>query len=109
MYHWKMSQSCGLELADGAAPGNKSFKLRDYLNQARRLGVTRLLSFGGAWSNHLHALAAVGHESGFETVAIVRGDAAAEQTGTLADAQPLGMRVIIVSPSEYRRRNEFAY
>ena len=60
--------------AGGLAPGNKYFKLMGNLAQARRLGVGRLLSFGGAWSNHLHALAAVGAEQGFATVGIIRGD-----------------------------------
>ena len=63
-----------LDQAGGPAPGNKSFKLSGYIAEARSLGITRLVSFGGAWSNHLHALAAAGHHLGLETIGIVRGE-----------------------------------
>ena len=41
---------------DALARGNKRFKLEDNLLAARTGGYTRVLSFGGAWSNHIHAL-----------------------------------------------------
>lgn len=98
-----------LDLAGGLAPGNKSYKLRHNLDQARRLGVRRLLSFGGAWSNHLHALAAVGHSDGFDTVGIVRGEAHGSVSPMLADAKAWGMQVVHVSRTDYRRRQDPAY
>jgi 1-aminocyclopropane-1-carboxylate deaminase len=98
-----------LDQIDGPAPGNKSFKLQEYLAAARRLGVRRLVSFGGAWSNHLHALAAVGHQQNFETVGIVRAEADGEQTAMLADARRWGMRIVHVSRSEYRMRADAQY
>lgn len=98
-----------LDLTGGVAPGNKHFKLQHSLATARRSGARRLLSFGGAWSNHLHALAAVGREQGIDTVGIVRGEEAVPDTATLADARAWGMQIIRVSRSEYRRRNEAAY
>lgn len=96
-----------LDLGDGLAPGNKRFKLQHNLDDARHQGVTRLLSFGGPWSNHLHALAAVGHAAGLETVGIVRGETAG--TAMLADARSWGMRIVMVSRGDYRRRNEPDY
>jgi len=90
----------------GLAPGNKHFKLMGNLDAARRSGVGRLVSFGGAWSNHLHALAAAGAERGFATVGIVRGE---EETGMLADARGWGMEIVRVSRSEYRRRHDADY
>jgi len=60
-----------LDLIDADINGNKWYKLCCNLQQARVLGVKRLVSFGGAWSNHLHALAASGARFGFETVGIV--------------------------------------
>ncbi|MEH6582945.1 MAG: pyridoxal-phosphate dependent enzyme [Halioglobus sp.] len=98
-----------LDRADGLAPGNKAFKLRENLVQARAKGVSRLLSFGGAWSNHLHALAAVGKESGFETVGIVRGEVSDTPSAMLQDALQWGMRLHHVSRQEYRRRHDADY
>ena len=57
--------------------GNKVFKLLPNLRRAEALGQRRVISFGGAYSNHLHALAAWGREHGLETVGIVRGEAPA--------------------------------
>ncbi len=98
-----------LDAGGGLAPGNKYFKLMGNLAQARRLGVGRLLSFGGAWSNHLHALAAVGAEQGFATVGSVRGDEAAADTAMLADVRAWGMQLVRVSRSGYRRRHDPDY
>ena len=98
-----------LDLAGGVAPGNKSFKLHHYLAEAARLGVRRLVSFGGAWSNHLHALAAVGAEQGIATIGIVRGEPPLQPSAMLVDAQRAGMRLCYVSREEYRRRNEAVY
>ena len=95
-----------LDVAGGLAPGNKQFKLGANLAAARRLGINRLVSFGGAWSNHLHALAAVGAEQGFATVGIVRGDERGAESATLADARRWGMQIVRVSRKEYRRRHD---
>lgn len=95
-----------LDSSGGVAPGNKAFKLKPYLARARAEGVSRLVSFGGPWSNHLHALAAAGRQRGLETVGLVRGE-----TGTpmLDDARRLGMRIEYVERGTYRRRNERQY
>jgi 1-aminocyclopropane-1-carboxylate deaminase len=98
-----------LDQTGGPAPGNKSFKLRDYLAEAKRLAVPRLVSFGGAWSNHLHALAALGHQHGIETIGIVRGEPTAQESAMLIDAQRWGMRIVHVSRQEYRQRNDADY
>lgn len=95
-----------LDQAGGPAPGNKSFKLHYFLAEAQRLAVAHVVSFGGAWSNHLHALAALGHERGIATVGIIRGE---QQTATLADAQRWGMHIVRVSRQEYRQRNDASY
>jgi 1-aminocyclopropane-1-carboxylate deaminase/D-cysteine desulfhydrase-like pyridoxal-dependent ACC family enzyme len=98
-----------LDRMGGSAPGNKWYKLRGSLAVARQHGIRRLVSFGGPWSNHLHALAAVGHEHGYETVGIVRGETGPLETAMLADARAWGMQVIAVSRSEYRLRNDPDY
>lgn len=98
-----------LDRLGGPAPGNKSFKLANYFTEAKRLGLSRLVSFGGAWSNHLHALAAAGGHHGFETIGIVRGDDAVADSAMLYDARRCGMRLLRVSREEYRRRHDPAY
>jgi len=96
-----------LDLMGGAAPGNKSFKLRYNLARARARGVRRVLSFGGGWSNHLHALAAVGAELGLETIGVLRGGET--PTAMLEDALRWGMQLHPVSREEYRRRDDPVY
>jgi 1-aminocyclopropane-1-carboxylate deaminase len=98
-----------LDQTGGLAPGNKSFKLKHYLLQAERDGIRRLVSFGGAWSNHLHALAAVGHQHGIETVGIVRAEAHEAETAMLSDARRWGMHIVHVSREHYRRRYDADY
>ena len=98
-----------LDQTGGPAPGNKSFKLRHYFSEAKRLGITRLISFGGAWSNHLHALAATGYQLGVETVGIIRGELSEEKSAMLADVRRWGMRIVYVSRQEYRQRHDVAY
>jgi 1-aminocyclopropane-1-carboxylate deaminase/D-cysteine desulfhydrase-like pyridoxal-dependent ACC family enzyme len=98
-----------LDLGGGCAPGNKRFKLRDNLIEARSRGARCLISFGGAWSNHLHALAATGHELGMKTVGVVRGELSAPPTPTLQDALDWGMELLPVSRTEYRQRHQSDY
>lgn len=95
-----------LDLHHELASGNKWFKLLPNLSTARRQGKTRVISFGGAYSNHLHALAAVGRAEGIETIACVRADVDAELSPTLLDAVGWGMALHFLSRSEYRRRHD---
>lgn len=89
---------------DAVLGGNKWCKLAGHLALARRQGVSRLVSMGGRWSNHLHALAHAGQRFGFETVGLVRGEAV--MTPMLQDAQAAGMRIEFITREEYRGRNE---
>lgn len=98
-----------LDQQGGTAPGNKRFKLQGNIELARSQGVGTLVSFGGAWSNHLHALAATGREFGLQTVGIVRGERPDKPSAMLRDACDWGMQLVYVSREEYRRRNEPEY
>ena len=98
-----------LDQHGGVAPGNKSFKLRGFLDQLKPPRNQTLLSFGGAWSNHLHALAAFGAETGRPTVGVVRGECQTPLSATLEDAQQWGMHLHFVSRSDYRRRGQPAF
>lgn len=82
--------------------GNKFYKLYYHLRRARQLGFSRLVSFGGAYSNHLHALAAAGYLFNFDTVGLVRGELG--DSPTLADVRQWGMQLEGVPRDVYRRR-----
>lgn len=90
---------------DALLGGNKWCKLVGHLALAREQGLPRLLSTGGIWSNHLHALAHAGQRFGFETVGVVRGKPE-QMTAMLEDAALAGMRLEFVSRESYRRRHE---
>ena len=74
------------------------------LAEARRLGHSRLLSFGGAYSNHIHALAGAGREYGFETVGVIRGEAYHPLNPTLQFAADQGMQLYYLCRADYRRK-----
>ena len=63
-----------LDLTHPQISGNKWFKLKYNLQEAKRQGKTTLLTFGGAYSNHIVATAAAGKEFGFNTIGIIRGE-----------------------------------
>lgn len=95
-----------LDLLDSLGCGNKIFKLRNNLDEARRQGFRRVASFGGAWSNHIHALAHVARDAGLASVGLIRGEATPELNPTLSEAQAAGMQLHFLSRSDYRRRTD---
>jgi len=90
-------------------PGNKARKLKYNLLAAREQGHTRLLTFGGAYSNHLAAVAAAGQLYGFETVSLVRGEEHQVLNPTLARCVADGMLLHYLDRTIYRRRAEPAF
>lgn len=88
---------------DAVLGGNKWCKLAGHLAAARGAGHERLLSVGGVWSNHLHALAHAGQRYGFATTALVRGE---RFTPMLQEAQAAGMQLEFVGRDSYRQRHE---
>lgn len=94
------------DLAHPVVGGNKWYKLQQNLMLAREQGATRLLSFGGAYSNHLYALAAAGAEAGFDTLGVIRGELVTPLNSTLAFARARGMKLLPVSRTDYRRRSD---
>jgi 1-aminocyclopropane-1-carboxylate deaminase len=83
-------------------PGNKWRKLAPNLAAAREQGRTTLLTFGGAFSNHLRAVAAAGYHFGFQTVGVVRGEERLPLNEVLAAASDFGMRLTYVDRAAYR-------
>ena len=97
------------DLAHADLPGNKARKLKYNLAAARQQGHHTLLTFGGAYSNHLAAVATAGRLFGFKTIGLVRGDALEAATAlnpTLAQAAADGMALHYLDRSTYRQRAE---
>ncbi|MFF4404325.1 1-aminocyclopropane-1-carboxylate deaminase/D-cysteine desulfhydrase [Streptomyces sp. NPDC001404] len=89
-------------------PGNKWRKLEPNLDAAAAAGRRTLLTFGGAYSNHLRATAAAGRLLGFATVGVVRGEELADRplNPSLAQCAADGMELRFVDRGTYRRKAE---
>lgn len=84
--------------------GNKYRKLKYNLLKAKEEGHAALLTFGGAFSNHIAAVAFAGKENGFKTIGIIRGDELRDKIAenpTLQFAQENGMEFEFVSRAQY--------
>ena len=88
--------------------GNKWRKLKYNLQYAKAKAYKTLLTFGGAYSNHLAAVAAAGHQFGFQTHGIVRGDEYKNHTlnPTLRYCKQMGMVLHFISRSLYRDKEQ---
>lgn len=90
--------------------GNKWYKLKGNVVAAISKGANTLLTFGGAYSNHLHATAAAASLHGLKSIGVVRGLHAAENlTPTLQQCTELGMKLKFVSKEEYALKEDAAY
>ncbi|WP_417222520.1 1-aminocyclopropane-1-carboxylate deaminase/D-cysteine desulfhydrase [Amphritea sp.] len=98
-----------LDLVHPLISGNKWFKLKYALQAVKSSACQRVLSFGGAWSNHIHALAYAGFEQGIETVGVIRGERPAVLSQTLIDAERWGMQLVFVSRLEYRDKDNAVF
>ena len=112
-----------LDLTHPQISGNKWFKLKYNLQEAKRQGKTTLLTFGGAYSNHIVATAAAGKEFGFNTIGIIRGEELeaappaplhrrGEQSAknqVLQFAEKCGMELRFVSREQYREMRSNPY
>lgn len=86
--------------------GNKWRKLKYNIQAAREACKDTLLTFGGAYSNHIAAVAAAGHESGFRTIGIIRGGENTDNNETLLKAAALGMELHFVSRTHFREKEQ---
>ena len=92
--------------------GNKFRKLKYNIVQAKAQQKESLLTFGGAFSNHIAASAAAGKEYGFATIGIIRGEeleAKINDNPTLSFARDCGMRLKFISREAYRNKTEDAF
>ncbi|OYU53870.1 MAG: 1-aminocyclopropane-1-carboxylate deaminase [Chitinophagaceae bacterium BSSC1] len=85
--------------------GNKWYKMRYYLEDALRLGAREIASFGGAYSNHLVALAMACNNAGLGSIGFVRGEAGPNSSATLEAAREYGMQLIYLSREQYKDKD----
>lgn len=82
--------------------GNKWRKLKQNVAEAKKLNKTALLTFGGAFSNHIAATAAVGKKAGIPTIGIIRGEEV--NNPTLEKARANGMQLAFLSREKYKQK-----
>jgi len=97
------------DLAHPQISGNKWYKLKYNLQEAAAQGYNNVLSFGGAYSNHLHALAFAGKAHQLNTFGVVRGEQTLPLNPSLEEAVNWGMQLIYVSRQDYKRRFDPAF
>lgn len=97
-----------LDLIHPQISGNKFYKLKYNLIEAQKRGCARILTFGGAFSNHIAATAYAAHRFNFQSIGIIRGEelAARPLNPTLSTAQALGMQLEFISRAQYRQKDQ---
>src|SRR5215204_4961371 len=93
-----------LDLLHSVISGNKWFKLKEYLADARQQHKNTIVTFGGAFSNHIVATAAAAKQAGFKSVGIIRGERPALLSPTLLDALSFDMKLFFISREEYKKK-----
>jgi 1-aminocyclopropane-1-carboxylate deaminase len=110
---WKIAEQAGIRLLvkreDLNHPfisGNKWWKLKYNLEEAKLEKKDTLLTFGGAFSNHIYATAAAAHELGLRSMGVIRGEETLPLNSTLTFVKSQGMKLHYVSREEYRKKEE---
>jgi 1-aminocyclopropane-1-carboxylate deaminase len=84
--------------------GNKWYKLKYYIQEAKGKKLRGILTFGGAFSNHLLATAAICRLEGLHSIGIVRGEKPPVLSNTLINAIEQGMDLHFISREDYRNK-----
>lgn len=92
------------DLLHSEVSGNKWRKLKYNLLAAKKEGHDTLLTFGGAYSNHIHATAAAASDMGFKSIGIIRGEERLPLNETLKFATRKGMRLEYMARDKYREK-----
>lgn len=92
------------DLIDAHINGNKFFKLKYNLIEAAEKNFSTLLSFGGAYSNHIYSLAYAGKKFDFSTIGVIRGEEHLPLNPTLQFARECGMKFYYLDRSDYRKK-----
>src|SRR5258706_5730304 len=89
--------------------GNKWFKLKNYFLDAIQKQYKTIVTFGGAYSNHIVATAYAANQAGFESIGIIRGEEPPRPSYTLQKARQYGMKLQFISRKAYRDIREMDF
>ncbi|MFP4846935.1 1-aminocyclopropane-1-carboxylate deaminase/D-cysteine desulfhydrase [Winogradskyella sp. PE311] len=92
--------------------GNKYRKLKYNIKKAKSINKAKILTFGGAYSNHIAATAWAGKESGLATIGVIRGEELEKRINenpTLSFAQSCGMQFLFITREEYRNKSNLEF
>ncbi|MCE7057261.1 pyridoxal-phosphate dependent enzyme [Algoriphagus sp. AGSA1] len=95
-----------LDLVHPEVSGNKFFKLKYNLEHAKNEGKSKILTFGGAFSNHIYATAEAAKTENLEAIGIIRGEKTEPLNTTLSHAERLGMQLHFIDRTTYRKKTE---
>ena len=98
-----------LDLIHPEISGNKWFKLKYNLGQAKKENKNTIITFGGAFSNHIAATAASSKLGGFKSIGIIRGEETSVLNPTLSFAKQNNMELLFVSRDEYSQKSDSGY
>lgn len=85
--------------------GNKWFKLKYHLDNYNAANYTGILTFGGAWSNHIVATAFACHLQKIKCIGVIRGEKPGQLSSTLTEAMKYGMGLKFISRESYAQKN----
>ena len=94
------------DLIHPSISGNKWRKIKYNVEAAQQAGHKTLLTFGGAYSNHIAATAAAGQAWGLATIGLIRGEQHLPLNPSLQLATEIGMELHYLSREEYRQKGE---
>lgn len=92
------------DLIHADMPGNKWRKLKYNISAAKQQGATTLLTFGGAYSNHIRAVAAAASHFGFDSIGVIRGEPHDPLNDQLSFARRRGMELTYLDRRTYREK-----
>ena len=93
-----------IDLVHPVISGNKWYKMKYNIVEMQNLGLNTMLTFGGAYSNHIHAAAHAGKIFGFKTIGLIRGEEHNPLNVTLQAAVDEGMELHYVDRTTFRKR-----
>ena len=94
-----------IDLVSPFVSGNKYYKLKYNLLEAKKQNTDTILTFGGAYSNHIAATAFAANKKGFKSIGIIRGEETLPFNDTLSFAKENSMELHYVSREEYRQKH----
>jgi 1-aminocyclopropane-1-carboxylate deaminase len=93
-----------LDVLHPIVSGNKFYKLRFYIAEAKELGFSTVASFGGPYSNHIVALAFTAKEAGLKSIGYIRTNEGEPITPSMAEAEAYGMELVYLGRTDFQSK-----